>query len=623
MKFSHKVVTASSILLFVTVSLLSFQQLSTVRKEITSMVTSTVDELVDCVARTIKTKMSGNRMLAQTVTQALELAPNDRQHVKNVLELAKVKQSFLGAGLGYQADGQLVENYDGWEPDSSYDPRQRPWYTDTKQKGALTVTQPYSDAASGQMLISIGVPVSDQGSLTGVVFYDMELASLSELVNSTNMFDAGYLFILGRDGKTIAHPDAKNNGKRLDTYLPQLSLKEGLQHISVDGESYLAELKLVPSEGWYVGAIINESEAFSALASLKSSSIIFTLVGFIISVIVLSMLLKALMKPLSDLNYAIKDVATGEGDLTKRLETNTDQEFAELASAFNDFSTSLQQRIRQSKAISSELHNGADTVLANSKMSAEAVSSQMYELEQLATAMNEMAVTASDVAGHAQQAASAAKQADDASVEGSNVVDTTANSINALSMRIEQAVEEVQGLESATANIETILKVINDIADQTNLLALNAAIEAARAGESGRGFAVVADEVRTLASRTQQSTTEIRSMIEQLQSGASAVSGAMQESQTKALEAVDNAKVAANALSRIRGAIEQISDMNIHIASAAEEQSAVAEEINSNTVKIKDIVTQVSVQASQAANATQAQAEKVREQEKLLNQFTV
>ncbi|MCG6282786.1 methyl-accepting chemotaxis protein, partial [Vibrio diabolicus] len=145
-----------------------------------------------------------------------------------------------------------------------------------------------------------------------------------------------------------------------------------------------------------------------------------------------------------------------------------------------------------------------------------------------------------------------------------------------LSLRIDQAVEEVQGLESATTNIETILKVINEIAEQTNLLALHAAIEAARAGESGRGFAVVADEVRTLASRTQESTTQIRSMIEQLQAGASSVSSVMGESKATTDVAVTHAQQADHALQEIREIMQRITDMNLQIASAAEEQSLVA-----------------------------------------------
>ncbi|MGC9458367.1 methyl-accepting chemotaxis protein, partial [Vibrio genomosp. F10] len=195
--------------------------------------------------------------------------------------------------------------------------------------------------------------------------------------------------------------------------------------------------------------------------------------------------------------------------------------------------------------------------------------------------------------------------------------------IDELSTRIDEAVSEVQVLESATDNIETILKVINDIADQTNLLALNAAIEAARAGESGRGFAVVADEVRTLAQRTQESTTEIRNMIEQLQAGASSVSNAMNQSKETAVNAVARAQEANGALDRIREAIQQISDMNIQIASAAEEQSLVAEEINNNTVKIKDLSVQVSDSASSANDAMLVQTENVREQDAILNKFIV
>ena len=253
--------------------------------------------------------------------------------------------------------------------------------------------------------------------------------------------------------------------------------------------------------------------------------------------------------------------------------------------------------------------------------SASAMQDQLHELEQLATAMHEMAVTSGNVADNAQSAASAAKDADDATQMGTRVVGDTSASISELSQRIDEAVEEVKTLESATDNIETILKVINDIADQTNLLALNAAIEAARAGESGRGFAVVADEVRTLAQRTQESTTEIRNMIEQLQSGATSVANAMNMSKETASNAVKRAEEANNALNTIRDAIQSISDMNIQIASAAEEQSLVAEEINTNTVKIKDLSEQVSEAAGNANIAMQAQTENIREQDAILNKF--
>ncbi|EKO5123566.1 methyl-accepting chemotaxis protein [Vibrio fluvialis] len=623
MRFSQKIVAASSALLLIVILLLSIQQLSTVRSEVESLVNSSLKEMVAGVKNTITSEMTSKKALAQSMTEVLELNPEDRSYVKNVLEKPKLKSSFLAVGLGYDADGTVVENDDGWEPGADYDPRKRPWFVDAKRVGKLTVTDPYVDVSTKKTIISIGTPVYESGQFKAAMFYDLELTKLADLVNSINLFDAGYLFIVTADGTTIAHPDTKNNGQKLNTYLPQVQLKEGTQRIEIDGHPFMVNFTLVPSENWYIGAIIDESIAFAAVSDLRNSSIIYTVIGLVLSVIGLSLLIKVLMRPLGVLNDAIQDVASGQGDLTKRLSTDTDKEFAELAKGFNIFTETLQHQIKQSKAIGEEIMRGAEQTMGTVHGSAEAMRAQLQELEQLATAMHEMAVTATEVANNAQGAASAAKEADDATVEGSRVVSDTTKSIDRLSAHIEMAVEEVRGLESATANIETILKVINDIADQTNLLALNAAIEAARAGESGRGFAVVADEVRTLAQRTQQSTTEIRSMIEQLQAGASSVSVAMNESKSTAEDAVAKSQLADAALQRIRNAIQQISDMNIQIASAAEEQSLVAEEINNNTVKIKDLSTQVSESAEEANIAMQVQTENVREQDAILNKFIV
>lgn len=623
MKFSQKIVAASSALLLVIVVSLSVQQLTTVRSEVQALVHSSLKEMVAGVKNTISLDMGSKKGMAQTITETLELDPLNRQYVSNVLEKPALKGSFLSIGLGYESDGSMVENDDGWDPGSDYDPRRRPWYIGAKAQNSLVVTAPYADASTNTIIISIGTPVRHAGRFIGAMFYDLELTQLAEMVNRINLFDAGYMFIVTADGSTIAHPEMQYNGQKLTTYLPDVQLKEGIQHVDINGQSHLVYFSRVASENWYVGAVVDESLAFVALTKLRNSSIIYTLIGVIVSIIGLTLLIKVLMRPLSVLNQAIKDVASGQGDLTQRLDTNTDQEFAELAHGFNTFTETLQTQIKQSKAIGEEIMRGAELTIMSVEGSSSAMRSQLQELEQLATAMHEMSVTATEVANNAQGAASAAKEADEATIEGSQVVSVTTQSIDKLSAHIEMAVKEVQGLESATANIETILKVINDIADQTNLLALNAAIEAARAGESGRGFAVVADEVRTLAQRTQQSTTEIRGMIEQLQIGSSSVSKAMKESKDTAVDAVAKAQLADGALQRIRHAIQQISDMNLQIASAAEQQSLVAEEINSNTVKIKDLSTQVSDSAEEANIAMQVQAENVREQDAILGKFIV
>ncbi len=623
MKFRHKVVTASSILLLITVSLLSTQQVMTIRSQTQEHINSSVKEILTSVSNTVQSEMNAKKDLARSITEIIELSPNDRTYVKDILEKPTPKSSFLAIGFGYESNGYVIENDDGWDAGPDYDPRQRPWFIAAKNKGDLVVTDPYVDASSKNVIISVGTPVKQNGQFLAGMFYDLELTTLSDLVNQVNLFDAGYLFLVTDDGTTIAHPQSKYNGEKLNSYLPQVDLNKATQHIEVDNNPYMVSLTHIPSENWYVGAIIDETAAYSVVGELRNSAIIYSIIAVLASVIALTLLIRTLMRPLDTLNTAIKDVASGKGDLTQRLETDTDQEFSELAKNFNTFMENLQQQIIESKSISDQILTGTQITAEGARDSAGAIQTQLQELEQLATAMHEMSVTATEVANNAQGAASAAKEADQATIEGSSVVSESTQTINMLSDSIDLAVEEVQVLESATANIETILKVINDIADQTNLLALNAAIEAARAGESGRGFAVVADEVRTLALRTQESTTEIRSMIEQLQSGASSVASAMHQSKGSAVEAVEKADLANNALQRIRDAIQRISDMNLQIASAAEEQSLVAEEINNNTVNIKDLSTQVADSANRTNEAMQSQHDNVRKQDEILNRFTV
>ena len=622
MKFSHKIVAASTILLLVTVTFLTLQQYYTVKNEVETLVTSSVTEIVDGVRDTTAAEIEARKALANYATSMLEvdLSP---ESISAVITRPIIKETFLLAGLGFEKDGSNINNDPSWVPGPTWDPRKRPWYIDAKNSGKLVITAPYADSATGEILVSIATPVNDKGKFIGAIFYDVSLGALAELVNRVHLFGAGYVFIVAEDGTTIAHPSKEYNGKPMSDFLGGAKIQDEPQQVVMNGKSYKVDFSNVPGEDWYVGVILDEEIAYHSLAELRNSSIVYTVFALVASIFILLFLIRVLMKPLDTLNNAIQSVASGQGDLTQRLDTKTDQEFSSLAKGFNEFTGTLQKLINQSKSIGTEILRGSEMTSMGLQESAVAMRDQLHELEQLATAMNEMATTSGEVASNAQNAAAAANQADSATSTGTSVVSDTTEAINALALRIDEAVEEVKGLESATANIETILKVINDIADQTNLLALNAAIEAARAGESGRGFAVVADEVRTLAQRTQESTTEIRSMIEQLQAGASSVSNAMNTSKNTAVDTVRRAEEANAALESIRDGIQKITDMNLQIASAAEEQSSVAEEINSNTVKIKELSKQVADSAENASVEMQAQTANIREQDSILNKFTV
>ncbi|MFJ5236805.1 methyl-accepting chemotaxis protein [Pseudomonas neuropathica] len=248
---------------------------------------------------------------------------------------------------------------------------------------------------------------------------------------------------------------------------------------------------------------------------------------------------------------------------------------------------------------------------------------QFREIDQVATASNEMSATAHDVANSASNAAQAARAADQSARDGVGIIERSTHDIGILAEDVSKAVTEVEALAVDSEQIGTVLEVIRSIAEQTNLLALNAAIEAARAGESGRGFAVVADEVRNLARRTQDSVEEIRQVIERIQNGTRGVVVAMHVSQTKAHSNVGQVQKALQALGKISDAVTVISDMNLQIASAAEEQSAVAEEVNRNISAIRSVTETLTEQATESAQVASQLHSLTTQQMKMMEQFRV
>jgi methyl-accepting chemotaxis protein len=239
-----------------------------------------------------------------------------------------------------------------------------------------------------------------------------------------------------------------------------------------------------------------------------------------------------------------------------------------------------------------------------SQLTGQGVENLNNEIEQVATAMNEMTMTVQEVARNADQAASSAIEASSHAEKGGNVIRQTVASVGLLTGEIDRSSEAIHKLKIDSENISSVLDVIKSIADQTNLLALNAAIEAARAGEQGRGFAVVADEVRSLAQRTQQSTSEIELMIDKIQSGTNNVVDSMNKSREQTLQVVNKIDETGHVLTLITSSIVSINDMNCQIATAAEQQATVAEEINRNVVNVQELTTQSAASTSQASTTS-------------------
>lgn len=324
---------------------------------------------------------------------------------------------------------------------------------------------------------------------------------------------------------------------------------------------------------------------------------------------------------IADVAVRLQEIASGEGDLTKRLESSSQDELGRLARSFNTFMSKLQDIIGNVATSTSQLSTAAEEIATISEDSNKRVQQQHQETEQVATSMNEMTATVQEVARSANQASEAALKASNEASNGHQVVEQTIKSINALASEVETAASVIHRLENDSSKIGMVLEVIRGISEQTNLLALNAAIEAARAGEQGRGFAVVADEVRTLASRTRQSTLEIQTMIESLQTGAEEAVKVMEQGRNQAHSSVDQASKAGQSLRGITNAVETINGMNDQIASAAEEQSAVAEEINRNIANISQLGDQTAGAASQISMASSQLAQLANQLQLLVGKF--
>ena len=286
---------------------------------------------------------------------------------------------------------------------------------------------------------------------------------------------------------------------------------------------------------------------------------------------------------------AMNDIAQGEGDLTRRLRVKGKDEIAMLGKAFNFFISKIHGTVSQVADSTDELSEASDNMMRLVDKAEQDIKLQRTETERVAASMNQMLETVQNVSDHAANASEVAQQADLQAKNGRDVVGQTINSIEALASDVEQAAKVINGLENESDDIGTVLDVIKGIAEQTNLLALNAAIEAARAGEQGRGFAVVADEVRSLASRTQESTQEIQSMIERLQSGARDAVNVMNEGTTQAAESVKKASEAGVALQDITEAVNKIANMNAEIANDSRQQQEVTGEINQSMTNISQV----------------------------------
>ncbi|ENM5733560.1 methyl-accepting chemotaxis protein [Vibrio mimicus] len=462
----------------------------------------------------------------------------------------------------------------------------------------------------------------------GYIFgYDSQGTRLL-LGKSTNGLGENFMNMQDTQGNYLIRDLIKN--ARVDQfttyYFPKPGEQTPLPKLSYS--VYLPQWDLTIGTGFYTDDVDAEIAAMEARAEQQLEHGLYTL-GSITAVIVVLVSIMAIlinrsiMRPLELFDASISSFASGDADLTARMENFSVPEFAKLSSNFNRFVESLQNIIKRVNQVGQQVVEETNAMSQRAAQVDSLASNQREETEQVATAMTEMTTTAQEISSNANNAAQSARDAEDNATDVHKIVNAAARSVQSLAEEVADASSVIAKLEGDVNNITSSLAVIQDIAEQTNLLALNAAIEAARAGEQGRGFAVVADEVRKLASRTQESTQEIHTMIQQLKSGSDAAVKAMESSQQRSISTVQEANAAAEALQKIQASIGTIMDMNALIATATEEQSIVGQEISQRIVVISDQSSESATLANQNRQGSQTLNGRAHELYELVARFKV
>lgn len=489
-----------------------------------------------------------------------------------------------------------------------YDPRKRPWYTQGKSSSVIELTDVYPDATTGDDVISIIKVMND-----GVALADIGLTILQETVNGINQPGAISVItdevgnILASTSKVVVPGTPFRNAGMADLERSMLSQDEMMQDYTLGGVEkigFAKSIKLVKGKKWYLFVGIDKSVAYASLSSAFNQAVISSVVMMAIGIAVLLLVLQALYKPILLLKAMVHDLSKGSGDLTSRLPVNSSDDLGIISEDINVFIEKLQNLMLGVSQSSGEIDGNIQKLKSEVESNSNILDAHVNETDQIVSAIEEMSVTAKDVAQNSNDTAAFTQTTNTQALKSKDSVGEATLIVAKLVEEVEHTAESITEIERNTSEINNVLKVIGDIADQTNLLALNAAIEAARAGEQGRGFAVVADEVRALAAKTQHSTTEIEQTLSQLREGSSAAISTMSSTKQTCLRVADSTEVVATDLDSIGTSVTQINGLNLQIATAAEEQSCVSGEIARNMTAISDMANELVVNGQNSLEQT-------------------